>query len=317
MRYVALFLLLALSTAMAKAQVYVEFMPGVRTSVGAVRLGDIASLRTTDLSMLQRLLRLKVPVVLDSQGNAKVLRQDVLAEVRKHDELKNAELQWAGNNEVDVRRMGAELQGQEIVQEASKALRAWLAQQALQFEVNPSAVPLNVPVPTGTVQVHARPLSDAAVRSHMVVWVDIWGNGAFLRTVSVNFDVAVWREVLTATEPLTIGSPIDSSMVTPRQVDIARLNGHGRMLDSPPDGRTTRSLSPGDVLFAKDVEAKPAVSRGRRAILRLHSGVISVESYVDVLQDGRLGQNVRVKPMGSGASLMAKVAGPDLVEVAR
>ncbi|MDB5750683.1 MAG: flagella basal body P-ring formation protein FlgA, partial [Ramlibacter sp.] len=67
----------------------------------------------------------------------------------------------------------------------------------------------------------------------------------------------------------------------------------------------------------EDVEPLLAVARGEWASLRSGAGAVHTEARVRVLQDGRVGDNVRVRPSAAAASLVARVTGTGQLEVAR
>ena len=62
--------------------------------------------------------------------------------------------------------------------------------------------------------------------------------------------------------------------------------------------------------------APPAVMRGDWAVLRSSDGVITVESRVEVLQDGRPGQKIRVRAHGATGPAFARVVGRGQLELA-
>lgn len=63
--------------------------------------------------------------------------------------------------------------------------------------------------------------------------------------------------------------------------------------------------------------AHPAVARGNLASLRSVSGAIALESRVEVLDDGVVGQDVHVRLPGATEAIMARVTAPGRVEVAQ
>jgi flagella basal body P-ring formation protein FlgA len=63
------------------------------------------------------------------------------------------------------------------------------------------------------------------------------------------------------------------------------------------------------------MESVPAVNRGDWALLRLYAGAVVVEARVEVMQDGRPGQMVRVRMPAAGGSVLAKVAAPGMLEM--
>lgn len=61
----------------------------------------------------------------------------------------------------------------------------------------------------------------------------------------------------------------------------------------------------------------PRLERGRWATLRAHEGLVTLERKVEVLEDGLEGQAVRVRAAGSRQVMLARITGPDTVEVER
>lgn len=76
-------------------------------------------------------------------------------------------------------------------------------------------------------------------------------------------------------------------------------------------------LAPREERAASAAPREPlAVSRGDWAVLRSGEGVVSLESRVEVLQDGRPGQKVRVRQHGADGPILARVVGRGLLELA-
>lgn len=63
-------------------------------------------------------------------------------------------------------------------------------------------------------------------------------------------------------------------------------------------------------------EGNLAVARGEWAVLRTAAGAVALESRVEVLQDGREGDKVRVRASGAAAPMFARVAGRGVLELA-
>lgn len=61
--------------------------------------------------------------------------------------------------------------------------------------------------------------------------------------------------------------------------------------------------------------AQPAVTRGKLATLHAVNGPISLDSSVEVLEDGAVGQDVRVRMPGANEGIVARVTAPGHVEV--
>jgi flagella basal body P-ring formation protein FlgA len=61
--------------------------------------------------------------------------------------------------------------------------------------------------------------------------------------------------------------------------------------------------------------AFPLVARGEWATLRSGAGAVTLESRVEVLQDGQAGQRVRVRAAGATGIVFARVLGPAQLEL--
>jgi len=82
------------------------------------------------------------------------------------------------------------------------------------------------------------------------------------------------------------------------------------------DAGATRPPTPAGAAGVTPARAPMAgVTRGNVATLRSNSGGIRLESRVEVLQDGAVGQDVRVRLPGAGDAVLARVVAPGQVEV--
>lgn len=82
------------------------------------------------------------------------------------------------------------------------------------------------------------------------------------------------------------------------------------------DGALVRPLAPAGASQAVQARASLAgVTRGNVATLRSSNGGIRVESRVEVMQDGAVGQDVRVRLPGAADAVLARVVAPGQVEV--
>jgi hypothetical protein len=90
-----------------------------------------------------------------------------------------------------------------------------------------------------------------------------------------------------------------------------------RMADGP--AAASLATEPARAVAATPVAttAHPAVARGNLASLRSVSGAIALESRVEVLDDGVVGQDVHVRLPGANEAVVARVTAPGRVEVAQ
>jgi flagella basal body P-ring formation protein FlgA len=150
--------------------------------------------------------------------------------------------------------------------------------------------------------------------------VDAHVNGHVLRAVPVWFEVSAKVPAWVARDEIPVGARVSSAEFIPREADLAQVPGaqvrqRSDTFTSPDQMLLVRrALHPGQPLTAANSGPVPLVARGESALLRVKSSPIELESRVEVLQDGFLGQTVRVRASNAGGTLLAKVAGAGLLE---
>ncbi len=321
------------------ALVSIELRPQVKVDQANVRLGDVAFLTARDLPTLRRLMALPLgpapkpgsPAVLDRETIVRwVEARSGLQTVDNALRVQPPAIRWSGASETEIESAAQQLPGETVVSAARAALLSWLSQRSVRAEVEPVSTARDLFLPPGTPTLRVRPLTAHVQPSRrMLVWVDAWVDDRFARTTAVTFEVGAWAPLSVAATGVGRGASVDpvvlrGAMET-REVDITTLrqgapvaaNAGARNGSGLADGsqRMRRPLRPGEVLTSAHLEATPAVVRGNTAHLLARTGDVSVESRVEVLQDGREGQLVRVKVPGSSGEVMARVTGPGQVEV--
>lgn len=315
--------------------VSIELRPQVKLDQSSVRLGDIAFLTTRDLPTLRRLMALPLgpaprpgsPAMLDRDTIVRwVEARSGLQTVDSALRMQSPAIRWTGASETEIESAAQQLPGETVVNAARSALLNWLSQRSVRAEVEPVSTARDLLLPPGVATLRVRPLANQAQPTRrMLVWVDAWVDDRFVRTTAVTFEVGAWAPVTVASAGVGRGATVDPVMLRgateTREVDLTTIRqgtpvaakAGGEMADG--SERLRRPLRPGEVLTSAHLEATPAVMRGNWAHLLARSGDVSVESRVEVLQDGRQGQVVRVKVPGSSGEVLARVTGPGQVEV--
>lgn len=276
-----LWLPLAAGIADAGPSVAIALRPQARVAGPVVTLGEVAVLESSELEPLRALANLPLGRV-PAAGETVTLQRDAVARwLRAKTGLADEGLRWTGPASMSLAAAVRRLGGEEIAGAAEAELRHWLDARAQGSDLQLQALPRDLEVPEGELRLRPRPLDGMALRTRMLVWVDVWVSERHVRAVAVPFQVAGG--------PL-LPSVLGDLTVAPAQVDM-------------------RSSRP--------VAAAPAVRRGEWA--SLHSGVggIALEARVEVLQDGRLGDKVRVRQPGADGAVFARVTGPAQLELAR
>lgn len=315
--------------------VSIELRPKVQVDQASVRLGDIAYLTSRDLATLRRLMALPIgsaprpgsPVAIDRDTVVRWVEARGAAQAKVEGSLA---VQWGGASETLIESAAQDLSGEAVVSAAQAALVNWLGKRSVRAQVQPVSTARDLVLPAGQPVLRVRPIADQAQPSHrMLVWVEAWVDDRFVRSTAVAFEVNAWAQATVATAPMAGGAQVDGVVLRgateTREVDLTtvqggramRIEGVAGMSAESTGGaqRLRKQLKPGEVLTDAHLQAAPFVTRGNWAQLLARSGDVSVESRVEVLQDGRPGQVIRVKVPGSSGEVLARVTGPGRVEV--
>jgi flagella basal body P-ring formation protein FlgA len=273
-------LLAICGAAAADPRVSIALLPQVQVSGDTVLLGQVAHLRSADLALMRKLVDLplgRAPL----HGQQAVVRRGILADwMAREAGLRPADIEWRDGDSVHVRRLHTVVAGADILKEARAALQAKLEQEGGgAVRIEPGVPPRDLDVDGGEVRLQARPIHGTSLRNRTVVWVDVWSAGRFRRAIPVAMELV---------PPFSAVAPGPMHYVARPQAPLA-ASGDDRRAD---------------------------VMRGDWAVLRTVAGAVMLESRVEVLQDGRLGDKVRVRQGGATGILLARVTGLAALEPA-
>ena len=183
--------MLATPQAALAATVTIELRHEVRVSTGAVTLGDVARLASTDLALMRLLVDLPVGRA-PTAGDAAVVQRSALAGwLRRKTGLAEDQVLWTGADAARVSAMQRIVAGDAVAAAAGTALRAWLEEQGPGIDAQVSLPPRDLDVPEGHLALRVRPLTGTPLRQRMLVWVDVLVDERFVRGVPVAFQVAL------------------------------------------------------------------------------------------------------------------------------
>lgn len=305
----------------------------VQVTRSAVNLGDVASVSSSDPALLKRLQRLPLGAAPFAGESIQLSRAELMRWIEARTRIHPARIACEGAQATQVRRAGGEIAGEHIAVVAGKSLRAWFATRSERAQVSVASTLPDVKVPLGHVALKVRAIpEDAPLSRRMLVWVDIWVDAQFVRTVPVSFEVQAFAPAYVAQRDLPAGAKVQSQAFAVQEVALA---GHARPL-KPVDGglvsagqsqheiphesqrepqQLRGALAAGQVLAQKNLRPGPVVARGDWVTLRMRTGDIDIESRVEALQNGFLGQSVSVKQSNASAPVVARVVGSGKVEL--
>lgn len=168
----------------------------------------------------------------------------------------------------------------------------------------------------GKPQIRVRRASSRPLRGPTVLRVGIDVDGQTLRTMSVTADIRYLRPVLVASHMLRRGEALEESMFEKAERDITTLR-HGYYTEAAmlQDMQTRRSLGEGDVLTHNHVAAIPVVRRGAAVLLVARTSRLSASALGEAMQDGGVGERIRVKNSDSGKILYGQILDAKTIQI--
>lgn len=301
----------ALAGGLAPGQVEIELRAEVTAPHRAVTLGEIAYLRTTDLATMQRLMVLPLGEA-PRAGSEAVLHRAALARwIRTRAGVGLERMSWIGPDLTAVRASLQRLPSARVEQTALIALQQWLQPRTTRFSAQSARPIQEIDLPPGYVKLTARPLpANAQPTSHMVVWVDLAVDGAFIRTVPVSFQVEAYRDAWVTSTSAGPGALLSAHMLQARELAVtaqpmALLAPTGA---AEATGRqSARRLHPGEPLTEDNTRKLATVARGEMVELRFKAGAVQLEGRAEALQEGETGEVVRVRMTGASMPVQARV----------
>jgi flagella basal body P-ring formation protein FlgA len=126
---------------------------------------------------------------------------------------------------------------------------------------------------------------------------------------------ALWRDVWTARQPLTVGATFDASLLETRRIDLFRERD---VLPAAVGDRSfifTRAVSAGRQLTWRDISRRPLVKKGELVEVSAASGLLVVTMKALAMENGAQGDTVTLRNPESNKNFAAVVIDENRVQV--
>jgi flagellar basal body P-ring formation protein FlgA len=153
-------------------------------------------------------------------------------------------------------------------------------------------------------------------RGNMTIPVEIVRGTVMVKKMTVSIKVRTFGTVLVAGRQLDRHEVLKRSDVTSRYLETTALaEGSITSAEEIVGKRTTKIIASGDVINGRWLERPPDIHRQDRVTLVAKGSSVLLSSVAVALEDGRIGESIRVRRNGSGGSVAAKVVDATTVQV--
>ena len=223
---------------------------------------------------------------------------------------------WYGSDSINVKALGVRLQKNEYVQGAKKYLARQLKGKYKRVQIETVGLYKDVNLPKGELAINYQINNQRYVRKRMQVWADIIVDGHRVVSQPVWFEVSAFGQAWVSKYDLTSGSAIRGNMFVREQLDLASIGR--KVLNDLPEccfSRIRKQMSAGDILVQENVETIPAIARGGRVQVLASTKNVQIATQATSLQDGDIGDIVKVQQGRDGIVYNAKVIGRNMLTV--
>lgn len=292
----------------ASTPMTIELPAAVWSGSVQLPLGDLANISTPDLNQLKRALNCVVPVPEPGEFVARISREQLAALLERCLAIRRSDLVWSGAHAVSVHPRTGRIDGSMAAHDALREVRAALQDLAPQAIATLRSAPTDWEPPPGLVALHIRDVGRQLMGAGpRVLWVDAYANGQYVRRLPVG--VGLEGAAAMGSMP----THIDTSAAM-HPTSMGRNKGvlpPLHTLSASPSVEVATTPTPS----AQARSGPPAILRGQPVRLVVRGGGVEIETHAEPLQNGSVGDVIRVRPRKSGEALLARVVAHGEVEV--
>lgn len=316
----ALFASCLLADMAAAKPVQLELRSTAQVKSARLVLADVVNADATTQREEAQLLAMPIGTMSLTAGNMVVQRKTLERWVRQHAGARSRDIRWTGADEVNIALQTQLVDAARIRGYARTLLEDWLKSNAggNNIEIRDQGELQALTVPTGELKMRVSRLSEPlGMRRKLTVLLDVLVSDHLVKSVPVLFEVNGSRQAFMARHDIARGSAVSAADVELREVDaFADMSEPISPVDFAKAAvRAKTGFRKGSILSRANVETVPDVARGDSVLLLARDGLVSVESRVEAMQDGYVGQIIKVRPGNSNNQILAKIIEPGKVEL--
>jgi flagella basal body P-ring formation protein FlgA len=290
----------------------VEVELSARTSIDSDRitLGDVARL-TPEAPQLEDTPLGRAP----SAGDSRTLDRDFIARALQRAGLNPENVSWSGADGVTVTRAGQQISTADIKATIDKYLadeRNLLPDVDLHFE--PHQEPEAFVAPRGKLQIEVVPGADNLFSSRSLTLI-FRVDGRVVNNLTVRGKMSAKADVVVASSRIRRGNRIQPDDVNLVRCDITDTAEPVFSLAEVVGMELGRSVRAGEPIDRRHLQAPVIIERRAFVQIIAERGPMRLEATGTAVEDGRLGETIRVRNSSSLEEIHAEVVGRNTVKV--
>ncbi|HEY3864416.1 MAG TPA: flagellar basal body P-ring formation chaperone FlgA [Verrucomicrobiae bacterium] len=221
---------------------------------------------------------------------------------------------WSGPVAVHISRRVRQLCEADVMDMLRAVLQRDYAGARGELEIHPTRPwqPVAAPDETLTLQVTVMP--PAGILPNVMPTFEILCGKERVGSWQMPLQARIWREVPVAHSPLLRGELLRDADIALERRDV--LSGHEAYIPYPVSDamlETAASIQAGSPIWSRLARERTVLKRGQMVEALFQQGLLTISLKVETLEDGALGQTVRVRNPSTRRELYGKIQTENLV----
>ncbi|MEE2657229.1 MAG: flagellar basal body P-ring formation chaperone FlgA [Candidatus Latescibacterota bacterium] len=168
----------------------------------------------------------------------------------------------------------------------------------------------------GRVQFDIHQLTSRPLRGPSVLRVDIQVDGRVEHTITLTADCRLYQDVVVTTRTMRRGGSFAQDVIEIAERDVtSQRHGFYTSLHQLEGMRSSRPIGLGDVVTHRHAQPIPIVHRGDAVAMLVRSQNMVLTTEGVALQDGGIGEKIRVRNADSGKVVYGEIADAGTVQI--
>jgi flagellar basal body P-ring formation protein FlgA len=250
-------------------------------------------------------------------GQTLTLTRDLIAAALRKADTNLILTNWAGASAVRIVRATRKVEETELHDLIVDALqRRFLRDGQGELDVRFTRPWNAVVVPDEPVELKLMDLPSSGLTANLVVRFELRSAGELFGQWYQPIAASLWREVPVANAPVRRGQLLSEADLGRERRDL--LTQRDVLTELSTDAAAfefTESLNPGQTLRTRSLRARPVVTRGQLIDAIVQSGTLEIVTKAEAMEDGAVGQFIRIRNPKSKREFRAKVQNEETVVV--
>lgn len=272
-----------------------------------ITLGEIAAITGEEAGRIEQLAGLRLGYA-PAPGSSTVLTKELLGTRLAATGADFSDVVWQTAPSITIMTESQVVSGQQLADAATQAVYNKLTGITGELTVTPAAVPSDVLVPLGTVQVVAEIPAGVRFTGFTTAYITIFVDGQRFNSIPVRLTVKLYQQVVVAARAISGREVLTADSIRLERADTGRLAA-GYITDSNQaiGLQSRRLITQGTVITGQLLEKPVLIARGSTVTVVARVGDIEVTASGQALQDGVKDQLIRVQNTNSRRIITARV----------